>query len=165
MKTSGQAENKKNAPDIRLTDEQRADFIKSMKIGYYRIFYKQGLITAEQLAELIEMQTNPALKLFRTRHFAGKDQAIYTGFINDGQSTRSFKTAVLTVLLIFRIYVLFKRAEMIGISENRCDIFSDKPRFTLNNNGTNLTEFVIMKQLNLMIHDSPPFQRRHTIYR
>lgn len=56
MKTSGQAENKKNAPDIRLTDEQRADFIRSMKIGYYRIFYKQGLITAEQLAELIEMQ-------------------------------------------------------------------------------------------------------------
>ena len=56
MKTAGQAENKKNAPDIRLTDEQKADFIKSMKIGYYRIFYKQGLITAEQLAELIEMQ-------------------------------------------------------------------------------------------------------------
>ena len=46
-----------DAPDIRLTDEQRADFIRSMKIGYYRIFYKQGLITAEQLAELIEMQT------------------------------------------------------------------------------------------------------------
>ena len=40
MKTVGQAENKKNAPDIRLTDEQRADFIRSMKIGYYRIFYK-----------------------------------------------------------------------------------------------------------------------------
>ena len=56
MKTAGQTENKKNAPDIRLTDEQKADFIRSMKIGYYRIFYKQGLITAEQLAELIEMQ-------------------------------------------------------------------------------------------------------------
>ena len=56
MKTAGQAENKKNAPDIQLTDEQKADFIRSMKIGYYRIFYKQGLITAEQLAELIEMQ-------------------------------------------------------------------------------------------------------------
>ena len=56
MKTAGQAENKKNAPDIRLTDEQKADFIRSMKIGYYRIFYKQGLITADQLAELIEMQ-------------------------------------------------------------------------------------------------------------
>ena len=27
-----------------------------MKIGYYRIFYMQGLITAEQLVELIEMQ-------------------------------------------------------------------------------------------------------------
>ena len=57
MKTAGQAENKKNAPDIRLTDEQKADFIRSMKIGYYRIFYKQGLISAEQLAELIEMQS------------------------------------------------------------------------------------------------------------
>ena len=56
MKTAGQAENKMNAPDIQLTDEQKADFIRSMKIGYYRIFYKQGLITAEQLAELIEMQ-------------------------------------------------------------------------------------------------------------
>ncbi len=57
MKTASQTENKKNAPDIQLTDEQRADFIRSMKIGYYRIFYKQGLITAEQLAELIEMQS------------------------------------------------------------------------------------------------------------
>ena len=56
MKTASQTENKKNAPDIQLTDEQRADFIRSMKIGYCRIFYKQGLITAEQLAELIEMQ-------------------------------------------------------------------------------------------------------------
>ena len=56
MKTASQTENKKNAPDIQLTDEQRADFIRSMKIGYYRIFYKQGLITAEQLAELIAMQ-------------------------------------------------------------------------------------------------------------
>ena len=57
MKATGQAENKKNAPEIRLTDEQRADFIRSMKIGYYRIFYKQGLITADQLAQLIEMQS------------------------------------------------------------------------------------------------------------
>ncbi len=56
MKTVCQAENKKRAPEIKLTDEQRNDFIRSMKIGYYRIFYKQGLITAEQLAELIEMQ-------------------------------------------------------------------------------------------------------------
>lgn len=56
MKAASQTENKKNAPDIQLTDEQRAGFIRSMKIGYYRIFYKQGLITAEQLAELIAMQ-------------------------------------------------------------------------------------------------------------
>ena len=56
MNAPSQAESKKNAPDIRLTDEQKTDFIRSMKIGYYRIFYKQGLITADQLAELIEMQ-------------------------------------------------------------------------------------------------------------
>lgn len=32
------------------------DFIKAMKIGYYKEFYKQGLITAEQLEQLIAMQ-------------------------------------------------------------------------------------------------------------
>ncbi|MDE7279005.1 MAG: hypothetical protein K2N26_04680 [Oscillospiraceae bacterium] len=32
------------------------DFIKAMKIGYYKEFYKQGRITAEQLEQLIAMQ-------------------------------------------------------------------------------------------------------------
>ena len=42
------SENKDHTPEIKLTDEQRKAFIKSMKIGCYRVFYKQGLITGEQ---------------------------------------------------------------------------------------------------------------------
>ena len=39
-----------------LTDEQEKEFVKAMKIGYYKEFYRQGLITAEQLETLIAMQ-------------------------------------------------------------------------------------------------------------
>ena len=46
---------KKN-PAIRMTEKQRQNFIRAMKIGYYKEFYKQGLITAEQLELLIAMQ-------------------------------------------------------------------------------------------------------------
>lgn len=46
----------KHTPGINLSDEQRCNFIRGMKIGYYREFYKQGLITSEQLAQLIAMQ-------------------------------------------------------------------------------------------------------------
>lgn len=49
----------KHTPDINLSDEQRCNFIRGMKIGYYREFYKQGLITSEQLAQLIAMQDKP----------------------------------------------------------------------------------------------------------
>ena len=45
-----------DTPKINLTEEQSAAFVKAMKIGYYREFYKQGLITSEQLAQLIAMQ-------------------------------------------------------------------------------------------------------------
>ena len=41
---------------IALTDEQEKEFVKAMKIGYYNAFYKQGLITAEQLEKLIALQ-------------------------------------------------------------------------------------------------------------
>ena len=41
---------------IEIPDKCKNDFIKSMKIGYYKEFYKQGLITAEQLELLIAMQ-------------------------------------------------------------------------------------------------------------
>ncbi len=41
---------------IEIPDKCKNDFIKAMKIGYYKEFYKQGLITAEQLESLIAMQ-------------------------------------------------------------------------------------------------------------
>lgn len=43
---------------IEIPDNCKNDFIKAMKIGYYKEFYKQGLITAEQLEQLISMQDN-----------------------------------------------------------------------------------------------------------
>ena len=46
--------------DIQIPEDCRADLIKSMKIGYYKEFFKQGLITAEQLEKLIEMQNKNA---------------------------------------------------------------------------------------------------------
>lgn len=41
---------------IEIPDNCKNDFIKAMKIGYYKEFYKQGFITAEQLERLIVMQ-------------------------------------------------------------------------------------------------------------
>lgn len=41
---------------IKIPENCKNDFIKAMKIGYYKEFYKQGLITAEQLEQLITMQ-------------------------------------------------------------------------------------------------------------
>lgn len=41
---------------IEIPQNCKNDFIKAMKIGYYKEFYKQGLITAEQLELLIAMQ-------------------------------------------------------------------------------------------------------------
>lgn len=54
-----------NRKNVNLTNENdvieipqncKNEFIKAMKIGYYKEFYKQGLITAEQLELLIAMQ-------------------------------------------------------------------------------------------------------------
>lgn len=42
--------------DIEIPENCRNDFIKAMKIGYYKEFYRKGLITAEQLEMLINMQ-------------------------------------------------------------------------------------------------------------
>ena len=39
-----------------IPDESKSDFIKAMKIGYYKEFHKQGLITDEQLEQLIALQ-------------------------------------------------------------------------------------------------------------
>lgn len=41
---------------IEIPQNCKNEFIKAMKIGYYKEFYKQGLITAEQLELLIAMQ-------------------------------------------------------------------------------------------------------------
>ena len=41
---------------LEISDEYKKEFVKAMKIGYYKEFFKQGLITAEQLEQLIAMQ-------------------------------------------------------------------------------------------------------------
>ena len=43
-------------PAIEISDECKYEFVKAMKIGYYKEFHKQGLITDEQLEQLISMQ-------------------------------------------------------------------------------------------------------------
>ena len=43
---------------ILIPEDCKSDLIKAMKIGYYKEFFKQGRITAEQLEKLIEMQNN-----------------------------------------------------------------------------------------------------------
>ncbi len=53
-----QDKNNKNNSSIVIPDNCKTDLIKAMKIGYYKEFYKQGLITAEQLEMLIAMQDN-----------------------------------------------------------------------------------------------------------
>ena len=37
----------KNTNQIEIPEECRTEFVKAMKIGYYKEFYKQGLITAD----------------------------------------------------------------------------------------------------------------------
>lgn len=44
-------------PTIEIPDECKSEFVKAMKIGYYKEFRKQGLITDEQLEQLISMQS------------------------------------------------------------------------------------------------------------
>ena len=46
-----------NIPMPEISEESRQAFIRAMKIGYYKAFYKQGLLTAEQLERLIDMNT------------------------------------------------------------------------------------------------------------
>lgn len=43
---------------ISIPEESRRAFIRVIKIGYYKEFHKQGLITDEQLQRLIEMQND-----------------------------------------------------------------------------------------------------------
>ena len=47
-----------SAPTINLTSEERAAFVTAVKIGYYKEFYRQGLITGSQLELLLSKQKN-----------------------------------------------------------------------------------------------------------
>ena len=51
-------ENINNEQTFEIPEECIDEFVKAMKIGYYKEFYKQGLITADQLETLIAMQDN-----------------------------------------------------------------------------------------------------------
>ena len=54
-----EAKTENPTPSITLSEEQETAFIKAVKIGFYKEFYKQGLITASQLEMLIAMQEHP----------------------------------------------------------------------------------------------------------
>ncbi|MCM1166142.1 MAG: hypothetical protein NC299_14325 [Lachnospiraceae bacterium] len=45
---------------IEIPVECKSEFVKAMKIGYYKEFHKQGLITNEQLEQLISLQSDKA---------------------------------------------------------------------------------------------------------
>ena len=49
-------EKKNKSENIELSEEDKLAFIKAMKIGYYKEFHKQGLITDKQPEMLIAMQ-------------------------------------------------------------------------------------------------------------
>ena len=46
---------------IEIPDNCKADFVKAMKIGYYKEIYRQGLISSEQLEKLMAMQDNKSV--------------------------------------------------------------------------------------------------------
>lgn len=60
MKDNKEKQNKNE--NIELSAENKLAFIKAMKIGYYKEFYKQGLITDQQLEMLIALQDKPDIK-------------------------------------------------------------------------------------------------------
>ena len=43
---------------FQIPEDCKSEFIKAMKIGYYKEFHKQGLITDEQLELLIALQNS-----------------------------------------------------------------------------------------------------------
>ena len=60
MKDNKEKQNKNE--NIELSAENKLAFIKAMKIGYYKEFHKQGLITDQQLEMLIALQDRPGIK-------------------------------------------------------------------------------------------------------
>ena len=57
MKDNKEKQNR--SENIKLSAEDKLAFIKAMKIGYYKEFHKQGLITDKQLEMLIAMHDSP----------------------------------------------------------------------------------------------------------
>ena len=47
---------------IEIPDNWKADFVKAMKIGYYKEFYRQGLISSDQFEKLMAMQDNKSVQ-------------------------------------------------------------------------------------------------------
>lgn len=60
LKDNKKEQNKSES--IELSAEDKIAFIKAMKIGYYKEFHKQGLITDQQLEMLIALQDRPDIK-------------------------------------------------------------------------------------------------------
>ena len=58
--------NTTNIPMPEISEESRQAFIRAMKTGYYKAFYKQGLITDRQLELLIGLQDKPKSEIRET---------------------------------------------------------------------------------------------------
>ena len=50
----------KTQPTIEIPNECMDDFINAIEIGYYKEFYKQGLITNQQFEILMQMKSEKA---------------------------------------------------------------------------------------------------------
>ena len=55
----GSKDEQKKNNDIVISPEDKLALVKAMKIGYYKEFRKQGLITDQQLEMLIALQNDP----------------------------------------------------------------------------------------------------------
>jgi|GEM_PF-1195416 len=59
--TENENTNKESAsPKIEIPEECAEAFIAAVEIGYYKEFYKQGLITADELDILLQLQKKKA---------------------------------------------------------------------------------------------------------
>ena len=52
--------NESSSPKIEIPEECAEAFIAAVEIGYYKEFYKQGLITADELDILLQLQKKKA---------------------------------------------------------------------------------------------------------
>ena len=52
--------NESASPKIEISEECAEAFIAAVEIGYYKEFYKQGLITADELDILLQLQKKKA---------------------------------------------------------------------------------------------------------